>query len=326
MKSSKMKMFAGSSNPALAKAISEYIDLPLGKQILKVFSDGEIRYQILENVRGADLFIFQSLSRDVNYHIMELLIMGDAARRASAGRLTALIPYFGYARQDRKDRPRVPISSRLVADIIIASGFDRVLTVDLHAPQIQGFFNIPMDNLMAAPILIEHIKRMKIKEEMVIVSPDAGGVERARFFAENLNAYLAIVDKRRYEPNKAELRHIIGKVENKVALIVDDIVDTAGTLCNTVQALLERGAVKVYAASVHPVLSGPAIERISASGLEKLFTTDTIPLSEEARKCGKIEVLSIAPLLGEAIRGINEETSVSRLFLEDEVKRWNFWN
>ncbi|HNX40926.1 MAG: Ribose-phosphate pyrophosphokinase [Candidatus Aminicenantes bacterium ADurb.Bin508] len=315
MKSSKMKMFAGSSNPALAKAISEYIDLPLGKQILKVFSDGEIRYQILENVRGADLFIFQSLSRDVNYHIMELLIMGDAARRASAGRLTALIPYFGYARQDRKDRPRVPISSRLVADIIIASGFDRVLTVDLHAPQIQGFFNIPMDNLMAAPILIEHIKRMKIKEEMVIVSPDAGGVERARFFAENLNAYLAIVDKRRYEPNKAELRHIIGKVENKVALIVDDIVDTAGTLCNTVQALLERGAVKVYAASVHPVLSGPAIERISASGLEKLFTTDTIPLSEEARKCGKIEVLSIAPLLGEAIRGINEETSVSRLFL-----------
>ena len=315
MKSSKMKMFAGSSNPALAKAISEYIDLPLGKQILKVFSDGEIRYQILENVRGADLFIFQSLSRDVNYHIMELLIMGDAARRASAGRLTALIPYFGYARQDRKDRPRVPISSRLVADIIIASGFDRVLTVDLHAPQIQGFFNIPMDNLMAAPILIEHIKRMKIKEEMVIVPPDAGGVERARFFAENLNAYLAIVDKRRYEPNKAELRHIIGKVENKVALIVDDIVDTAGTLCNTVQALLERGAVKVYAASVHPVLSGPAIERISASGLEKLFTTDTIPLSEEARKCGKIEVLSIAPLLGEAIRGINEETSVSRLFL-----------
>ena len=315
MKSSKMKMFAGSSNPALAKAISEYIDLPLGKQILKVFSDGEIRYQILENVRGADLFIFQSLSRDVNYHIMELLIMGDAARRASAGRLTALIPYFGYARQDRKDRPRVPISSRLVADIIIASGFVRVLTVDLHAPQIQGFFNIPMDNLMAAPILIEHIKRMKIKEEMVIVSPDAGGVERARFFAENLNAYLAIVDKRRYEPNKAELRHIIGKVENKVALIVDDIVDTAGTLCNTVQALLERGAVKVYAASVHPVLSGPAIERISASGLEKLFTTDTIPLSEEARKCGKIEVLSIAPLLGEAIRGINEETSVSRLFL-----------
>ena len=315
MKSSKMKMFAGSSNPALAKAISEYIDLPLGKQILKVFSDGEIRYQILENVRGADLFIFQSLSRDVNYHIMELLIMGDAARRASAGRLTALIPYFGYARQDRKDRPRVPISSRLVADIIIASGFDRVLTVDLHAPQIQGFFNIPMDNLMAAPILIEHIKRMKIKEEMVIVSPDAGGVERARFFAENLNAYLAIVDKRRYEPNKAELRHIIGKVENKVALIVDDIVDTAGTLCNTVQALLERGAVKVYAASVHPVLSGPAIERISASGLEKLFTTDTIPLSEEARKCGKIEVLSIAPLLGEAIRWINEETSVSRLFL-----------
>ena len=203
----------------------------------------------------------------------------------------------------------------MVADIIIASGFDRVLTVDLHAPQIQGFFNIPMDNLMAAPILIEHIKRMKIKEEMVIVSPDAGGVERARFFAENLNAYLAIVDKRRYEPNKAELRHIIGKVENKVALIVDDIVDTAGTLCNTVQALLERGAVKVYAASVHPVLSGPAIERISASGLEKLFTTDTIPLSEEARKCGKIEVLSIAPLLGEAIRGINEETSVSRLFL-----------
>ncbi len=311
----KIKIFAGSSNPELAEKLADYLELPLGNQILKTFSDGEIRYQMLENIRGADIFIFQSLSKDVNFHIMELLIMGDAARRASAGRITAVIPYYGYARQDRKDRPRVPISSRLVADIITASGFDRVLTIDLHAPQIQGFFNIPLDNLMALPILIEYFEKIMPDENIVVVSPDAGGVERARMFAEELNAYLAIVDKRRYEPNKAELRHIIGKVKDKIAIIVDDIVDTAGTLTNTVEALLRKGAKKVYAAATHPVLSGPALERIKKSGLEKLVVTDTIPLSEETKKCKKIEVLSTAPLLGEAIRSIHEETSVSRLFL-----------
>ncbi len=315
MRFTKIKMFAGSSNPILAKKIGEYLDIPVGKQLLTTFSDGEIRYQILENIRGADIFIFQSLSTDVNFHLMELLIMGDAVRRASGGRITAVIPYYGYARQDRKDRPRVPITSRLIADLIVAAGFNRVLTVDLHAPQIQGFFNIPLDNLMAAPLLIEHIERMKIEDDVVIVSPDAGGVERARTFAEKLDAYLAIVDKRRYEPNKAELRHIIGKVRDKVAVIVDDIVDTAGTLTNTVEALLKKGAKKVYAVATHPVLSGPAIERIKKSNIEKLIVTDTIPLSEEGKKCDKIEVLSINPLLGEAIRSIHDETSVSRLFL-----------
>ncbi len=314
MRYTKIKIFSGSSNPELSNKISEYLDLKLGNQILKTFSDGEIRYQILENIRGADVFIIQTASRDVNFHIMELLIMGDAFRRASAGRITAVIPYFGYARQDRKDKPRVPISSRLMADIIEASGFSRVLTIELHAPQIQGFFNIPLDNLTAAPILIEYLKKMKLQDELVIVSPDAGGVERARHFAEALDAYLAIVDKRRYEPNKAELMHIIGKVKDKVAVIVDDIVDTAGTLTNTVSALIKKGAKKVYAVATHPVLSGPAIERIKNSELEKLITTDTLPLSEEAKKCKKVEVLSIAPLIGEAIRSIHEETSVSRLF------------
>ncbi len=314
MRYTKIKIFSGSSNPKLSGKISEYLDLKLGNQILKTFSDGEIRYQILENIRGADVFIIQTASRDVNFHIMELLIMGDAFRRASAGRITAVIPYFGYARQDRKDKPRVPISSRLMADIIEASGFSRVLTIELHAPQIQGFFNIPLDNLTAAPILIEYLKKMKLNDELVIVSPDAGGVERARHFAEALNVYLAIVDKRRYEPNKAELMHIIGKVKDKVAVIVDDIVDTAGTLTNTVSALIKKGAKKVYAVATHPVLSGPAIERIRNSELEKLITTDTLPLSEEAKKCEKIKVLSIAPLIGEAIRSIHEETSVSRLF------------
>jgi ribose-phosphate pyrophosphokinase len=315
MRFTKIKMFAGSSNIELAKRIGDYLDIPLGKQLLSTFSDGEIRYQILENIRGADIFTFQSLSTDVNFHLMELLIMGDAVRRASGGRITAVIPYYGYARQDRKDRPRVPITSRLIADLIVAAGFDRVLTVDLHAPQIQGFFNIPLDNLIAAPLLIEHLERMDIDGDIIIVSPDAGGVERARAFAEKLGAYLAIVDKRRYEPNKAELRHIIGKVKDKVAIIVDDIVDTAGTLTNTVEALLKKGAKKVYAVTTHAVLSGPAIERIKKSNIEKLIVTDTIPLSEEGKKCEKIEVLSISPLLGEAIRSIHEETSVSRLFL-----------
>ncbi len=315
MRFTKIKMFAGSSNTELANKIGHYLDIPLGKQLLTTFSDGEIRYQILENIRGADIFTFQSLSTDVNFHLMELLIMGDAVRRASGGRITAVIPYYGYARQDRKDRPRVPITSRLIADLIVAAGFDRVLTVDLHAPQIQGFFNIPLDNLMAAPLLIEHLERMDIEGDVVIVSPDAGGVERARAFAEKLGAYLAIVDKRRYEPNKAELRHIIGKVKDKIAIIVDDIVDTAGTLTNTVEALLRKGAKKVYAVTTHAVLSGPAIERIKKSNIEKLIVTDTVPLSEEGKKCEKIEVLSINPLLGEAIRSIHEETSVSRLFL-----------
>ncbi len=314
MRYTKIKIFSGSSNLQLSKKISDYLELELGNQVLKTFSDGEIRYQILENIRGADVFVIQSSSRDVNFHIMELLVMGDAFRRASAGRITAVMPYFGYARQDRKDKPRVPISSRLIADIIEASGFSRVLTIELHAPQIQGFFNIPVDNLTAAPILIEYLKKMNVEDEIVIVSPDAGGVERARHFAEALKAYLAIVDKRRYEPNKAELMHIIGKVKGKIAIIVDDIVDTAGTLTNTVSALIKKGAKEVYAVATHPVLSVPAIERIKKSELKKLIVTDTIPLSEEAKGCEKIHVLSVASLIGEAIRSIHEETSVSRLF------------
>jgi len=318
MRFTKMKMFGGNSNPVLSRKIADYLKIPLGKQKLKTFSDGEIRYQIQENIRGADVFICQSLSRDINFHIMELLIMGDAARRASAGRITAVIPYFAYARQDRKDKPRVPISSRLISDLIVASGFDRVLTIDLHAPQIQGFFNIPLDNLMSSSVLIKYIESLKLGDRIVIVSPDAGGVERARFYAKKLKAYLAIVDKRRYEPNKAEVRHIIGKVKGMTAIIVDDIVDTAGTLTNTVEALLKKGAEKVYSAITHPVLSGPALKRIEKSNIEKLIITDSIPLSEKAKKSNKIKVLSIDSLIGEAIRSIHEETSVSRLFLKNK--------
>jgi ribose-phosphate pyrophosphokinase len=308
-----MKIFSGSSNLTLAKEICKYLNKPLGECILKTFSDGEIQFQITENVRGEDIFIIQSTSYEVNFHLMELLIMVDAFKRASAERITAVIPYYGYARQDRKDKPRVPITARLVADLLEAAGVDRVLTMDLHAHQIQGFFSIPVDNLFAAPILCEYLEDLKLKD-LVIVSPDAGGVERARMFAKRLNASLAIVDKRRTAPNVAELMNIIGEVENRETVVVDDIVDTAGTLAQTGMALKEKGARRIFAACTHPVLSGKAIERLESSPYEELIITNTIQISDEKKECKKIRILSVANLFGEAIKRIHESSSVSSLF------------
>ena len=310
----KFLIFSGSANVKLAGEIARHLRGKLGKSVLDVFSDGEIRFQSHENVRGADVFIVQSLCADSNFHIMELLLMADAFKRASARRITAVITYYAYARQDRKDRPRVAISARLLADLLETAGFSRVLTIDLHAAQIQGFFNIPVDNLMALPVFISHFKKMKLKD-LVIVSPDAGGVERARLFARKLNADLAIADKKRTAPNVAELMHIIGDVENKNAIIVDDIIDTAGTLSATISALKQRGARKVFAACTHGIFSGKAQERITAAPLDKIFVTDTIPLGRPLRSCRKIEVLSVSRLFAEAILSIHRETSVSKLFL-----------
>src|SRR5207249_1171412 len=274
---STLKVFTGNAHPQLAREICEFLRIPLGSLNLTRFSDGEIYCQILENVRGTDVFAIQSLGPPVNENLMELLILMDALKRSSASRITAVLPYYGYARQDRKDKPRVPISAKLVADLISAAGADRVLTLDLHAPAIQGFFNIPVDHLFAAPVLIEHVARLRIPD-LVIVSPDAGGVERARAYAKRLNASLAIIDKRRTEKNVAEILHVIGEVRGMNALIVDDIVDTAGTLTGTVRALKQEGVNKVYACFTHPVLSGPAVERLRASELEQVFVTDTIPV------------------------------------------------
>jgi len=314
MNNPKYLIFSGSSNIELSSQIVGHLKKSLGRSKLGTFSDGEIRFQSHENVRGADVFIVQSFSSDINFHIMELLLMADAFKRASARRITAVITYYAYARQDRKDRPRVAISARLVAELLETAGFSRVLTIDLHANQIQGFFNVPVDNLMALPIFISHFKKMKLKN-VVIVSPDAGGVERARAFSQNLNATLAIADKRRPEPNVSELMHIIGEVKDKDAIIVDDIVDTAGTLTETVKALKEKGAKKVYAACTHGIFSGQAIEKISSSYIDKIFISDTIPQNDEKLKCGKIEVLSVAKLFAQAIDSIHKETSVSKLFL-----------
>jgi ribose-phosphate pyrophosphokinase len=314
MNNPKYLIFSGSSNIELSSQIVGYLKKPLARSKLGSFSDGEIRFQSHENVRGADVFIVQSFSSDINFHIMELLLMADAFKRASARRITAVITYYAYARQDRKDRPRVPISARLVAELLETAGFSRVLTIDLHANQIQGFFNIPVDNLMAMPIFTSHFKKKKLKN-VVIVSPDAGGVERARAFSQNLNATLAIADKRRPEPNVSELMHIIGEVKDKDAIIVDDIVDTAGTLTETVKALKENGTRRVYAACTHGIFSGQAIERISSSYIDKIFISDTIPQNDEKLKCGKIEVLSVAKLFAQAIDSIHKETSVSKLFL-----------
>ena len=314
MNNPKYLIFSGSSNIELSSQIVSHLKKHLGQAKLGTFSDGEIRFQSHENVRGADVFIVQSFSSDINFHIMELLLMADAFKRASAKRITAVITYYAYARQDRKDRPRVPISARLIAELLETAGFSRVLSIDLHANQIQGFFNIPVDNLMALPIFITHFKKIKLKN-VVIVSPDAGGVERARVFSQNLNATLAIADKRRPEPNVSEVMHIIGEVKDKDAIIVDDIVDTAGTLTKTVQALKENGARKVFAACTHGIFSGQAIERISSSDIDKIYISDTIPQSEEKLKCGKIEVLSVAKLFAQAIDSIHKETSVSKLFL-----------
>ncbi len=308
----KLKLITGNSNPGLAKAISKYLNCPLTAAIVEPFSDGEIRVEIKENVRGCDLFVIQSTCHPVNDNLMELCLIIDALKRASARRITAVIPYYGYARQDRKVVPRVPISAKLVADFISVAGAHRVLTVDLHAGQIQGFFNIPVDNLYASKVLLEHLK--KFDDDMVIVSPDAGGTERARGYASKLNTSLAIIDKRREKPNESEVMNVIGDVKGKLAVIVDDMVDTGGTLVNAANALKEKGAKDVIACVTHPVLSGSAVEKIEKSPLSKLIVTDTIPLNEKAKKCSKIEVVSIAGLIGQAIENINRETSVSVLF------------
>ena len=310
----KLRIFTGNSNPSLAQEISKALNIPLGNANVKKFSDGEIQVEIEENVRGMDVFIVQSTCTPVNVSLMELLIMIDAIKRASAERITAVMPYYGYARQDRKVASRVPITAKLVADLITTAGADRVLTIDLHAGQIQGFFNIPVDNLFATPVTLESIKD-KFLDNLAIVSPDAGGVERARAFAKRLGASLAIIDKRRTKPNEAQVMHIIGDIQGKAALLLDDMVDTAGTLTQSADALLKEGAVKVSACCTHPVLSGKAIENINNSALQELVVTNTIPLKEEAKSCKKITVLSVASLLGEAIKRIHNNDSVSSLFV-----------
>lgn len=308
-----MKVFSGSSNPQLARRIAGYLNIELGRCVLERFADGEIHFYIDENVRGEDVFVIQSGCADANFHLMELFLMLDAFKRASAGRITAVIPYFAYARQDWKDRPRVPISARLMADLLETAGANRVLTMDLHSPQIQGFFSIPVDNLMAAPVIASHIRTLNL-ENLTIVSPDAGGVGRARVFAKRLDARLAIIDKRRPAPNVAQVLHVIGDVKDQDVVIFDDMVDTAGTLTLGVEALRREGARRIFAACTHPVLSGEAVERIERSGLEKVFVTDTIPLKEKASRSDRFQMLSVAELFGEAIRRINEGSSVSSLF------------
>ena len=309
-----IKLLTGNASKGLAKEVAEYLGIPVCETTITSFSDGEIMVQIDENVRGSDIFVLQSTSTPVNDNIMELLLLIDALKRASAGRITAVIPYYGYARQDRKVQPRVPISSKLVADLITVAGANRVLTVDLHAGQIQGFFNIPVDHLYASPVLLEYIRKCDFKD-LVIVSPDAGGVERARAFAKRLNASLAIIDKRRERANVSEVMNVIGDVKGRETIILDDLIDTAGTTTQAASALKEKGAKKVLAACTHAVLSGPAIDRINNSVIEELIVTNTIPLDSKKEKCKKLKVLSIAPLLGEAIKRIHEESSISSLFV-----------
>jgi len=308
-----MKVFAGSSNQGLAKEIADFLKIELGKCVLERFSDGEIHFYIDENVRGADIFVIQAGSYDANFHLMELFLMIDAFKRASAQRITAVIPYYCYARQDWKDKPRVPISARLVADLLEAAGADRILTMDLHSPQIQGFFSIPVDNLMAAPVLGNYVKRLDLRD-LSIVSPDAGGVGRARWFAKRMQADLAIIDKRRPAPNIAKVLHVIGNVKNRDVVILDDMVDTGGTLVKSVEALRREGAKRVFSACTHPILSGQAVEKIENSEMEKLIVTNTIPLNDKAKISAKIVVLSVAALFGEAIRRIHIGHSVSSLF------------
>jgi ribose-phosphate pyrophosphokinase len=310
-----LKIFSGNSNRPLARAVAAYLDVELGKAEIGTFSDGEVRIELGENVRGMDCFVLQSTCAPANTHLMELLIMVDALRRSSARRITAVIPYYGYARQDRKVLPRVPISAKLVADLIVTAGTDRVLCLDLHAGQIQGFFNIPVDNLYATPVLLEAIRQRYSGEDLTIVSPDAGGVERSRAYAKRLGATLAIVDKRREAANVSEVMNIVGDVKGRVCLVVDDIVDTAGTLTEAAVALQREGATLVAAAITHPVLSGPAMKRITESPLREVVVTDTIPLRAETASCKQVQVVTVAPLLGEAIRRINNEESVSSLFV-----------
>ena len=309
-----MRLFGGTSNPSLTEEVCAYLDIPPGKMVAKTFSDGETQVEIHENTRGRDAFVLQSTCTPVNDNLMQLLIIIDALKRASAKRITAVIPYYGYGRQDRKVKPRVPITAKLVADLITVAGANRVVSMDLHAGQIQGYFNIPVDNIFAAPVLLKYM-RSHFQDNLVIVSPDAGGVERARAFGKRLGATLAIIDKRRDQPNTSEAMNIIGEVKGKTAVILDDMVDTGGTLTEAARALVDRGAVSVYACCTHPVLSGPSIERITASPIEKLVVTNTIPLREEAKNCGKIELLSVADLLGETIKRIYSSDSVSGLFV-----------
>jgi ribose-phosphate pyrophosphokinase len=319
----KFKIFSGTANEPLADEVCNFLGMPRGQAQVTRFADGEAYVQIQENVRGCDVFVMQPTCRavradlrstSVDEHLMELLLMIDALKRASARRITAVIPYFGYARQDRKDKPRSPISSKLVADLLTTAGAHRALIVDLHTPQLQGFFNIPVDHLFASPVLVDHFKRLALPN-LTVVSPDAGGVERARFFAKKVDAALAIVDKRRVEMNVAEVMNVIGDVHGRTCLIIDDLIDTAGTLVKTASALLDNGATEVYACCSHPVLSGPAVDNIARSSIREVVVTNTIPLSEEALREPKIKVLSIAGLIGRAIQANHEETSVSKLFI-----------
>src|SRR5690348_3567979 len=309
----KFKIFCGTANEPLCDEVCAFLGMTRGQARVSRFSDGECYIQIQENVRGADVFLMQPTCNPVDMHLMELLLMMDALKRASARRITAVIPYYGYARQDRKDKPRVPISAKLVADLLTTAGADRALIVDLHAPQLQGFFNIPVDHLFGSPVLVSYFKELSLPN-LTVVSPDAGGVERARFFAKKMDAALAIVDKRRIEMNVAEVMHVIGDVNGRNCLVIDDLIDTAGTLVKTASALLENGAKAVYACCSHPVFSDPAIENIATSAITQVVVTNTIPLSEAAEREPKIKKLSIAGLIGRAIQSIHEETSVSRLF------------
>jgi ribose-phosphate pyrophosphokinase len=309
-----LKLFSGSAHPDLAREIAQYLGLPLGQSRLRRFPDTEVSFQIDENIRGTDVFIVQPTCAPVDEHIMELLIMIDAFRRSSAARVTAVSPYYGYARQDRKDKPRVPISAKLVANILSASGVDRVLTMDLHKAQIQGFFDIPVDHLFAAPVIIDFLARQNF-EDLTIVAPDAGGAERARAYAKRLGGELAVIDKRRSDDGTAEVMNVVGDVAGRTCLIQDDIIDTAGTIVKAANALKDNGAARVFACAVHGVLSGPAFDRIEKAPLEKLIVTNTIPLNGERGKHGKIMSLSVAKLLSQAIRSIHEESSVSSLFV-----------
>ena len=310
-----IKIFAGNSNRPLAEAICRYLEVPLGQAVVGRFSDGEVQVEITENVRGGDVFVVQSTCTPTNDHLMELLLMLDAFKRASARRITAVVPYYGYARQDRKVAPRVPISAKLVADLITTAGASRVLTLDLHAGQIQGFFNVPVDNVYGTPVLLNYLRDRVAGHEVTVISPDAGGVERARAFAKRLGGNLAIIDKRRTRANEVGEMRIIGEVDRRVGVIVDDMIDTAGTLCAAADVVRRAGSPLVLACVTHSVLSGPAIERLRKSELDELVTTDTIPLRPDAAALEKIRVLSVAPLLGEAILRTHEEASISSLFI-----------
>jgi len=309
-----IKFFTGNAHKDLAREIAACLDIPVGDATVTEFSDGEIMVQINENVRGTDVFVLQPTSMPVNRNLMELLLMVDALKRASARRITAVIPYYGYARQDRKVQPRVPISAKLVADLITAAGINRVLTMDLHAAQIQGFFNIPVDNLYASPVLLDYVRTRFAFENLVIVSPDAGGVERARSFAKKLQCSIAIIDKRREAANISQIMNVIGEVDGKDTIILDDMIDTGGTTIQAAEALREKGAKRVLAACTHAVLSDNAVEKVNNSVIEELIITNTIPLNSKKERCRKLTVLSIAPLIGEAIKRIHEESSISSLF------------